>query len=103
MSYQNIISVGDTMLDYKRGIVKRDGQSAKLTPKETRLLYILMKNAGQTVSRLDLIKGVWHQDHLKNQTNLDVHIHWLRLKVEPNPHIPELIITRRGQGYEFLT
>jgi len=73
----------------------------KLTPKEARLLAVLMQHPGQVVNRATLMREVWETKYLGDTRTLDVHICWLRQKIEENPLIPELILTRRSQGYEL--
>jgi DNA-binding response OmpR family regulator len=73
----------------------------KLTLKEAHLLAVLMRYPGQVVNRATLMREVWPTNHLGNSRSLDVHICWLRQKIEKDPRIPELILTRRGQGYEL--
>jgi DNA-binding response OmpR family regulator len=58
-----------------------------------------MQNAGKVVSRKSLMKHVWDTDYLGDTRTLDVHICWLRQKVESDPRMPEHILTKRGQGY----
>jgi DNA-binding response OmpR family regulator len=53
------------------------------------------------VSRSELMQEVWNTEYLGDTRTLDVHICWLRQKIEDNPRVPEFILTRRGQGYEL--
>ena len=71
----------------------------RLTPKETRLLQVLINRAGSTVSRKYLINHVWETDYLGDTRTLDVHISWLRRAIEKNPLHPRLLLTVRGEGY----
>lgn len=71
----------------------------KLTPKEAKLLEILMRHPGKVVERKQLIKEVWQTDYMGDTRTLDVHIRWLRQAVEENPSKPQLIKTVRGKGY----
>jgi DNA-binding response OmpR family regulator len=73
-----------------------------LTPKEFVLIKLFMTRAGQTVSRKTLMKEVWETDYLGDTRTLDVHICWVREKVEESPSKPQLLITMRGQGYKLL-
>jgi len=105
MPYQNsskkTVQVDGMVLDIKKSILKRNGDEIHLTPKETKLMVLLMENVGQVVSRSELMQEVWNTEYLGDTRTLDVHICWLRQKIEENPRIPELILTRRGQGYEL--
>ncbi len=95
------IEVGGMILDMKNAILKRNEAEIRLTPKETMLMALLMRNVGKVVSRSELMQAVWNTEYLGDTRTLDVHICWLRQKIEDNPRIPELILTRRGQGYEL--
>jgi two-component system alkaline phosphatase synthesis response regulator PhoP len=95
------VEVGDLTLDLENACLKKNGNQIHLTPKETKLMALLMKNVGKVVSRSDLMQEVWNTEYLGDTRTLDVHICWLRQKIEDNPRIPECILTRRGQGYEL--
>jgi DNA-binding response OmpR family regulator len=60
-----------------------------------------MERAGSTVSREELMQQVWNTEFLGDTRTLDVHIRWLREKIEPNPSSPNQLITVRGQGYRL--
>lgn len=60
-----------------------------------------MRNAGRALSRYELLDQVWGKDWIGDQRTLDVHIRWLRLKIEEDPAIPLYIQTVRGHGYRF--
>ena len=96
-----VIQAGELVLDLgKTTLTKRDTE-VHLTPKETKLMAVLMNNVGKVVSRDRLMQEVWHTDDLTESRTLDVHIRWLRQKIEDNPRIPEYILTRRSMGYEL--
>ena len=101
LSLKKAIEVGEMVLDMEKAILKKNGSEVHLTPKETKLMALLMKNVGKVVSRSELMQSVWNTEYLGDTRTLDVHICWLRQKIEDNPRIPELILTRRGQGYEL--
>ncbi len=73
----------------------------KLTPKEACLLAVLMQSPGQIVSRARLMREVWQIDYMGDTRTIDVHICWLRSKIEKDPTRPRLIMTQRGVGYEL--
>jgi DNA-binding response OmpR family regulator len=75
-------------------------QTVALTPTETKLLYLLMRNAGHTVSTAFLLRRLWPMEEVFEDT-LRVHIHRLRHKIEPAPSRPRYILTERGLGYSF--
>lgn len=102
MPRQKMVRVDDGMiLDIEKATLKKNGNEIHLTPKETKLMALLMQNVGRVVSRSELMQEVWNTEYLGDTRTLDVHICWLRQKIEDNPRIPELILTRRGQGYEL--
>lgn len=73
----------------------------QLSAREYDLLAILMKNAGRAMSRDELLKLVWGDEWVGDPRTLDVHVRWLRLKVEEDPAAPLYIQTVRGYGYRF--
>ena len=83
---------------HQRAII--DGQSVQLTPTETKLLYLLMRNAGRTVSTSFLLQRLWPMEEVFEDA-LRVHIHRLRQKIEPSPSRPRYVLTERGIGYSF--
>lgn len=81
--------------------VTRAGEPVALSPKEYRLLEFFMQNPGRVWSRNQLIDQVWGTDYVVDTKTVDVHIRWLREKLELNPSAPEHILTVRGFGYRF--
>jgi DNA-binding response OmpR family regulator len=96
-----VVKIDGIVLDVENSVLRKNGSEVHLTPKETKLMVLLMKNVGKVVSRSELMQEVWNTEYLGDTRTLDVHICWLRQKIEENPRIPELILTRRGQGYEL--
>ncbi len=96
-----LLTAGNLSLDLEKRCLARGTKTYVLTPKEFSLLRILMARPGQTVTRKALMKEVWDTDYLGDTRTLDVHIRWVREKVEENPSRPECILTMRGQGYKF--
>ena len=74
-------------------------QAIRLRLMEARLLATLLRFPNQVVSRATLMREVWKTDFLEDTRTLDVHICWLRRKIEANPTHPQHIITIRGIGY----
>jgi two-component system OmpR family response regulator len=72
-----------------------------LTPKEFDLLYFLAKNKGMVFNREQLLEKVWDYDYAGNTRTVDVHIRWLRKKLEKDPQKPRYLITVRGTGYKL--
>ncbi len=95
------LRAGDLTLDLDARCVVQDGVATHLTFKECALLKIFMNNGGEVVSRKRLMKEVWDTDYLGDTRTLDVHIRWLREKIEDDPSEPALLRTVRGVGYRF--
>ena len=72
-----------------------------LKPKEYDLLLYLMEHKGQVLSREMMLREVWGWDYMGGTRTVDVHIRWLRSKIEPDPTNPSRIVTVRGAGYMF--
>lgn len=85
-----------------RRAFKKDVELA-MRPKEYDLLLVLMRQAGKVVERESLFHQVWETDWLGDMRTLDVHIRWLRQKIEDDPSNPRYIQTVRGVGYRFAT
>ena len=81
--------------------VTRDGRAVNLSPKEYRLLELFMQNPRRVWSRDKLLEQVWGYDYYGDSKTVDVHIRWLREKLEANPSAPEHLLTVRGFGYRF--
>ena len=81
--------------------VTRGGKEVNLSPKEYRLLEMFMQNPKRVWSRDKLLERVWGIDFMGDSKTVDVHIRWLREKLETNPSAPEFILTVRGFGYRF--
>lgn len=77
-----------------------DGKSISLTPTESKLLYILMRNAGRTVTSEFILQRLWPLE-MAQEERLRVYIHRLRHKIEPEPSKPYYIVSKRGVGYVF--
>ena len=97
------VTIGEIALDAKSHRVTCRGNFLELTRKEYDLLEALMTQAGQVVKRNDLIDRVWQTDWVGDTRTLDVHIRWLREKIEKDPGKPRYIQTVRGVGYRFLS
>jgi two-component system phosphate regulon response regulator PhoB len=81
--------------------VTRDGLDVNLSPKEYRLLELFMHHPRRVWSRDKLLEQVWGHDYFGDSKTVDVHIRWLREKLELNPSAPEHLVTVRGFGYRF--
>ena len=97
----SILRLGEIELDITNRRVCTPHGNHELTPKECALLQMLMERAGRTVRRADIINQIWETSYLDDTRTLDVHVRWLRRKVEADPSYPKHLITRRGEGYLF--
>jgi DNA-binding response OmpR family regulator len=98
--FQQIV-LGKLSLDpVARRVHKEDGE-VQLSAREFDLLSVLMRNAGRALSREELLAEVWGSDWIGDPRTLDVHVRWLRLKIEDDPASPVYIQTVRGHGYRF--
>jgi len=88
-------------IDFERNHVTRAGVPIALASKELELLRYLIERRGTVVSREELLEGVWEYQPGVSSRTIDVHIAWLRQKLEPNPQAPRHIHTVRGIGYRF--
>jgi DNA-binding response OmpR family regulator len=95
------VTLGSLTLDPVARRIFKDDQELQLSAREFDLLSNLMKNAGRALSREELLSEVWGSDWIGDQRTLDVHVRWLRLKVEDDPASPRYIQTVRGHGYRF--
>ena len=92
---------GDVDVDFERRLVSRAGQPVNLAAKELLLLRELIDHRGDVLSRERLLSRVWHDQPFIGARTVDVHIAWLRQKLEDNPQSPRHILTVRGEGYSF--
>jgi len=97
------IAVGDIVLDRAARQVWRAGRLVEMAPREYDLLCVLMENAGKLVSRQDLLDQVWGEGWIGDRRTLNVHIYWLRQKLEDDPSAPRYIQTVRRYGYRFMS
>jgi two-component system OmpR family response regulator len=95
------IKIGDLEIDVNRHQAVYKGSPLELSPKEFDLLSFLARNRGFVFSREQLLEKVWGYDYAGNTRTVDVHIRWLRRKIEVDPTRPELILTVRGTGYKL--
>jgi two-component system, OmpR family, alkaline phosphatase synthesis response regulator PhoP len=91
----------DVTVDFERGDVRKNGAPVALAAKELELLRYLVDHRGNVVSREELLEGVWEYQPGVSSRTLDVHVAWLRQKLEDNPAMPKHIHTVRGVGYRF--
>lgn len=93
---------GDVSVDFDHGIVTKCGEPVSLAGKEPQLLRYLVEHRGRTVSREQLLEAVWEYSAGVTSRTVDVHIAWLRQKLEDTPQSPKWIQTVRGVGYRLV-
>lgn len=101
-SSDHAIVIDDLKLDMDRRRVFKGKTELQLRFKEFELLSLLVTNAGETVTRAEIFDKVWGTDWLGDMRTLDVHIRWLREKIEDDPSNPRYIQTVRSVGYRFV-
>ncbi|MEO6724837.1 MAG: response regulator transcription factor [Blastocatellia bacterium] len=89
-------------IDFRRAEVERDGVKVELSAKEFQLLRYFIEHREATLSRDELLNEVWGYDAMPTTRTVDVHVAWLRQKLEPNPRHPQYILTIHGMGYKFV-
>ena len=92
---------GDLSIDLARREVVCGGETLRLKPKEFDLLVFLARNRGMALSRDLILERVWGWDYDGGTRTVDIHIRWLRAKIEREPANPARIVTVRGVGYRF--
>jgi DNA-binding response OmpR family regulator len=98
---QHMLHLGHIRLDLERKRVRCQGREARLTPRLTHLLQVLMEHAGEVIERAKLFQEVWDTDYTVDTRTLDVHISWLREALEEDPRHPQYLKTIRGLGYRL--
>jgi DNA-binding response OmpR family regulator len=96
-----LLKVGDIEVDIARHQITVSGKIVELTPKEFYLLAFLARNRGLVFSREQLLEKIWGYDFAGDTRTVDVHIRWLRQKIEPDPKRPRYLMTVRGAGYKL--
>ena len=100
--HETVLTVtGDTEIDLVAHEVHKAGQVVRLRPKEFQLLAMLAAHPGRAYTRRQLLDRVWGPGHAGDPRTVDVHIRWLRSKIEEHPDAPEHLVTVRGVGYRL--
>lgn len=92
---------GNLVVDLRRREATLGGQALPLKPKEFELLVFFLRNRGRAFTREQLLNQIWGFDFVGDSRTVDVHISWLRQKIEDNAAKPTRLITVRGVGYRF--
>ncbi|MEX0782439.1 MAG: response regulator transcription factor [Dehalococcoidia bacterium] len=97
----SVVIAGDLQVDRERHEVRRDGSVLRLKPKEFELLLFFAQHPGRVFSREQILDEVWGYDFYGGPRTVDVHIRWLRQKIERDAANPQRLRTVRGSGYLF--
>ncbi|MDO8750041.1 MAG: response regulator transcription factor [Dehalococcoidia bacterium] len=100
-STPKVIKAGDIEVNLDSHVATLKGTPLELTPREFDLLVLLMTNKGRAFTRDQVLERLWGHDYIGDSRTVDVHIRWLREKIEADPGSPGRIITIRGVGYRF--
>ena len=92
---------GDLRMDFRRAEVRKNGTMLALSAREYKLLRYFVEHRGATLSRDELLNEVWGYNAMPSTRTVDVHVAWLRQKIEDNPRHPKHILTVHGLGYKF--
>ena len=90
-------------IDRRRYLVTRHAQPVALSQREYDLLIALQEADGAVIKRGDLLDRVWGEEWIGDPRTLDVHMRWLREKLEDEPGSPQLLLTVRGVGYRMIS
>jgi two-component system, OmpR family, alkaline phosphatase synthesis response regulator PhoP len=91
----------DVRIDFRRAEVSKGGVPLELSAREFQLLKYFIEHRGATLTREELLNEVWGYNSMPSTRTVDVHVAWLRQKIEPNPRHPQYILTIHGMGYKF--
>jgi two-component system, OmpR family, alkaline phosphatase synthesis response regulator PhoP len=92
---------GAVSIDFRKAEVTKDGQPLELAAREFQLLRYFIEHRGATLTREELLNEVWGYNSMPSTRTVDVHVAWLRQKLEPVPKHPQYILTVHGLGYKF--
>ncbi len=93
---------GTIVIDFRQATVEKDNQQIELSALEFKLLQYLIEHRGKVIKRNELLDEVWGYNAMPSTRTVDVHIAWLRQKLEENPRYPNFIQTVHGLGYKFV-
>jgi two-component system alkaline phosphatase synthesis response regulator PhoP len=97
-----VYQFGQVRIDFRRAEVECEGKAVELSAREFKLLRYLVEHREAILSRDELLNEVWGYNAMPSTRTVDVHIAWLRQKLEPNPRHPQFILTVHGLGYKFV-
>jgi two-component system, OmpR family, alkaline phosphatase synthesis response regulator PhoP len=92
---------GDVRVEFRSAEVTKAGAPLDLSAREFQLLKYFIEHRGATLTRDELLNEVWGYNEMPSTRTVDVHVAWLRQKIEPNPRHPQYVLTIHGMGYKF--
>jgi two-component system, OmpR family, alkaline phosphatase synthesis response regulator PhoP len=92
---------GEIRMDFRKAEITKAGAPLDLSAREFQLLRYFIAHRGATISREELLNEVWGYNAMPSTRTVDVHVAWLRQKIEPNPRHPQYVLTVHGMGYKF--
>ncbi|HNP73002.1 MAG TPA: response regulator transcription factor [Kouleothrix sp.] len=98
----DLYQFGPVRVDFRRAEVEHAGKLVEFSALEFRLLRYFIEHRGATISRDELLNEVWGYNALVSTRTVDVHVAWLRQKIEQNPRHPQYLLTVHGMGYKFV-
>ena len=101
VSSPDVHQFGDIQVDFRKAEVTKAGAPLDLSAREFQLLRYFLEHRGATLTREELLNEVWGYNSMPSTRTVDVHVAWLRQKIEPNPRHPQFILTIHGLGYKF--
>jgi two-component system alkaline phosphatase synthesis response regulator PhoP len=93
---------GEILVDFRKAEVLQNSVPVEMSAREFQLLRYFIEHHGAALTRNELLDEVWGYDAIPSTRTVDVHVAWLRQKVEPNPRHPQFILTVHGLGYKFV-
>jgi len=96
-----ILKFGELEIHLTSHMAIVSGEEVSMKPKEFDLLYLLASHKGRAFTRDQILQRLWDDEYIGDVRTVDVHVRWIREKIEVNPSRPEKLVTIRGVGYRF--
>ncbi len=98
---KEIIKSGDLEIDLTKHVIRLNGENLEMKPREFDLLVMLVSSKGRAFTRDQILERLWDHEYIGDIRTVDVHVRWIREKIEVDPGKPSRIVTIRGVGYRF--
>ena len=96
-----VVRSGEFVVDLSAHVARRNGREIDLKPREFQLLALFVGDPGRAYTRDQILEAIWGHDYIGDARTVDVHVRWLRRKIEDDPASPRHLVTLRGVGYRF--